>query len=103
MLRTMKVHYTLLVVASFPQNAAAFFAAPSSSTSRTMPSCLFGYLDDISEAGPLEDAVDPAERFDELMANMEAAFSRAQKRMGNMKIKERQSHEAVQAVEERMK
>ncbi|KAI2496197.1 hypothetical protein MHU86_18292 [Fragilaria crotonensis] len=99
----MKVHYSLLVVASFSQTAAAFFAAPSSSAAcRTMPSYLFGYLDDINEAGPVE-AVDPAERFDELMANMELAFSRAQKRMGTMKIKEKESHEAIQAVEERMK
>ena len=96
----MRAQYSLLVVASFPQAAAAFFAAPVSLASRSKP--LFGYLDDINEAGQLE-AVDPAERFDELMANMEAAFSRAQTRMGNMKIKERQSHEAVQAVEERMK
>ena len=96
----MKFHYSILVVASFPQTVTAFFAAPASSASRTTP--LFGYLDDISDAGPLE-AEDPAERFDELMANMEAAFSRAQKRMGNMKIKERESHEAVRAVEERMK
>ena len=104
----MKVHYSLLVTALFPKTAAAFFSAPSSSSSssaasRTIPSYLFGYLDDINEAGPREETVDPAERLDELMANMEAAFSRAQKRMGNMKIKERESHEAIQAVEERMK
>ena len=62
-----------------------------------------GYLDDIaSETHQLESA-DPLERFDEYMANVEAAFSRAQQRIGNMKVEERRSHEAVQAVEERMK
>ena len=103
-----------LLLALFPQTVAAFIAIPLSTTKsssrilstqpqRQQP--LMGYLDDIasnSETHELE-STDPAVRFDEYMANVEAAFSRTQRRIGNMQVEERRSHEAVQAVEERMK
>jgi hypothetical protein len=57
------------------------------------------YASDINESNS-ENVV---QEFDSYMEKVEAAFQRVQKKMGNMKLKEKRNQEVLQAVEERMK
>ena len=97
----MRLYYSVLAV-SLPRVTEAFFVPPPFTVSLRRNTAFFGYLDDINDLGPIEEA-DAAAEFEEYMAKVEAAFSRVQKKMGKMKTNEKRSQEAVQAVEEKMK
>ena len=109
----MKPNYTILLYVLIsvscrgPQTIAAAFVSKFTSKSciqQKPPIPLFGYLDEINKVDPVEsESMDSAELFDLYISKAEAAFSRAQQKMGAMKLNEKQSQQAVQEVQERMK